>query len=236
MSKLTQIKKTSVITCLVLSGLVNCCFAQTRAEVINMAYFTSFGRSPTGAETKAWATSNYNGQQIVANNRNYLRTNAYEKSQTLQRAFLDATGGTPTQVDINVYANQYKTYAEIINDLVNMLRSDRGRRLTTIAVAYQQTLGRPANQADLNYWMAQQVYTYVQLKAFNLTAKARNASTPTVGPIQGGLNSGGITTLSLSPGAMSSLVASGGGNLVASGGGNLVASGGGNLVASGGGN
>jgi hypothetical protein len=236
MNKLTNLKKTCLVTAFMLSGLANFCFAQTRAEVINMAYFASFGRSPSAAESKAWTTSNYNGAQITANNRNYLRTNAYEKSQTLQRAFLDATGGTPTQVDINAYANQNKTYAEIINDLVNTLRSDRGRRLSTIAVAYQQTLGRLASQADFNYWMAQQVYTYVQLKAFNLTAKTRNVNTPTVTPILGGLNSAGITTLSLSPGAMSSLVASGGGNLVASGGGNLVASGGGNLVASGGGN
>jgi hypothetical protein len=235
MNKLTNLKKTCLVAALMLSSLGNYCFAQTRAEVINMAYFASFGRSPAAAESKAWQTSNYSGAQIAANNRNYLRTNAYEKSQTLQRAFLDATGGTPTQVDINAYANQNKTYSEIIADLTNMLRQDRGRRQMTIAVAYQQTLGRQATQADLNYWMAQPVYTYVQLKAFNLTAKARNSS-PTVGPILGGLNSSGITTVSLSPGAMSSLVASGGGNLVASGGGNLVASGGGNLVASGGGN
>jgi len=225
-----------MVAALILSCAVNYCFAQSRSEVIDMAYFTSFGRFATAAEKKAWTTSNYSGPQIVANNRNYLRTNANENAQTLQRAFLDATGGTPTMQDKNTYASQYKTYSEIVNDLVNVFRTDRNRRLLCISVAFQQTIGRNPTQAELNYWGSQQVYTYVQLKAFNLTARAKNAATPTVTPILGGLNSSGISTLSLSPGAMSSLVAAGGGNLVAAGGGNLVAAGGGNLVAAGGGN
>lgn len=237
MRKRTHLKKTFLILALILTGLANYCFAQSKSETVNTAYFLTFGRFATPAENDYWTKGNTSFSQLVANNKAYLKTNTAERQSTVNRAFMDSFGWGPSGQEVTYFSNQGSCYADIVSYNMNStLRPAPDKRQTVIKQSYYKVFNRLPSAGELNYWMSQPVYSFVQLVAFHSSWKSRNSQTSSVTGIQPGLNTNGIMTAGLSSGSISNLVASGGGNLVASGGGNLVASGGGNLVASGGGN
>jgi|GEM_PF-608411 len=252
----TSLKKAwLIIAVVVCAGFVNNCFAQSKAETINAAYFFTFGRFATAAETAYWSKGNDSFASLVEKNRTYLKGAPAERSSTLYRAFMDSYGGTPAQTDINFFANQNKCYAEIVAYNMSAMNGNFGKRAIVITVSYQKVFGRSATNDEIKYWESQPLYSYVQLIAFHTAWKARNPSVPTnpappagnqkpgilvktvssPGPLLAGTSSG-VTTSQLAPSTISAIVAAGGGNIVAAGGGNAIAASAGNIVAAGGGN
>lgn len=213
--------------------------AQSKDEIINGSYFVAFGRYANSGELTHWRKNagNQTIQQMVANHRNYIKTNQNEREETVKRSYMDAFGWQPSAEELKYWSTQNKTYGELITIHVNnWLNVHKDRKEHVIKQSYYKVFGRTATADELKYWMAQSTYTYVQLVATHTTWKQQNQNKSAVTAVKGNINSNGISTASLSPQAISGVVAAGGGNVIAPGGGNVVAAGGLNVIAPGGGN
>lgn len=223
----------------VLSCLSSTVAAQSKDEIINGSYYVAFGRYATGGELNYWRrqVGNSTIQQMVNNHRQFIKTNQYEREQTIKRSYMDAFGWQPTAGEVRYWSGQNKTYAELMtNHINNWLNVYADKKAHVIKQSYYKVFGRSATAAELKYWMQQPTYSFVQLVAMHTTWKQQNQKQSSVTRVKPNINSNGICTKSLSPQAISGVVAAGGMNVIAPGGGNVIAAGGLNIIATGGGN
>lgn len=229
------------LSCLVLALIVFACSAtaQTKDEVIHGSYFVAFGRFANVRELAYWRQNvgNRTIQQMVANHKDYIKTNQYDREQTIKRSYMDAFGWQPSSDELKYWSGQNKTYAELItNHINNWLNLYPDKKELVIKQSYYKVFGRNATTDEIKYWKAQPTYSFVQLVAMHTTWKLKNQSSSVVTSIKPNLSGNGISTAGLSPQAISGVVAAGGMNVVAPGGANVVAAGGMNVIAPGGGN
>lgn len=213
--------------------------AQSKKEIIHASYFVAFGRYASSGEVNYWMQNigSWDIQQMVNNHREYLKGNQYEREEAVKRSYQDAFGWGPSADELRYWAGQNKTYAELMtNHISNWLNVYRDKKEHVVRQSYYKVFGRTATADELRYWMGQPTCSYVQLVAMHTTWKQQNQSKSTVTRVKPNINSNGISTSSLSPQAISGVVAAGGMNVVSPGGGNVVAAGGMNVVAPGGGN
>ncbi len=213
--------------------------AQTKDEIIHGSYFVAFGRTANSGELNYWRQNvrNQTISQMVSNHKNYIRSNQYEREQTVKRSYMDAFGWQPSNDELRYWSGQNKTYGELMNNHINnWLNIYPDKKKHVIKQSYYKVFGRAANADELQYWMSQPTYSFVQLVATHSTWKQKNQSRSSVTGVKPNLNTNGISTAGLSPQAISGIIAAGGGNVVAPGGGNIIAAGGGNVISAGGGN
>jgi len=211
--------------------------AQSKDEVINGSYFVAFGRYATSGELNYWRqyVGNSTVQQMVERHRDFIKTNQYEREQTIKRSYQDAFGWQPSADEVKFWAGQHRTYAELIsNHINNWLNVYPDKKEHVIRQSYYRVFNRNATADEVKYWMKQQTYSFVQLVAMHTTWKQQNQKSSTITGIRPNLNTNGISTAGLSPQAVSAVIAAGGGNVIAAGGGNVIAAGGGNVISAGG--
>lgn len=214
-------------------------FAQTKDEVINGSYFVAFGRFANSGELTYWRQNvgSRNIQQMVANHKDYIRTNQYEREQTIKRSYLDAFGWQPSADELKYWSSQNKTYAELMTNHINSwLNVYPDKKELVIKQSYYKAFGRNATADEMKYWKLQPTYSFVQLVAMHTTWKQKNQTSSTFTGIKPNISANGISTAGLSPQAISGVVAAGGMNVIAPGGANVVAAGGMNVISPGGGN
>jgi hypothetical protein len=213
--------------------------AQTKDEVINSSYFVAFGRFATSAELSYWRQNVGNSTipQMVNNHRNYIKSNQYEREQTVKRSYMDAFGWQPSADELRYWSGQNRTYGELMtNHINNWLNVYRDKKELVIKQSYYKVFGRTATAAELKYWMGQPTYSFVQLVAMHTTWKQQNQTSSTVTNIKPNLNTNGISTAGLSQQAASGVITAGGANVITAGGGNVITAGGANVITAGGAN
>jgi hypothetical protein len=213
--------------------------AQSKDEIINGSYLVAFGRYANSGELNYWRqkVGSSTIQQMVNNHREFIRTNQFEREQTIKRSYQDAFGWQPSADELRYWAGQTKTYGELIsNHINNWLNVYPDKKELVIKQSYYKVFGRSCNAAELKYWMGQPTCSFVQLVAMHSTWKQQNQNKSTLTRVNPNIQANGISTAGLSPQAISGVVAAGGMNVIAPGGGNVVAAGGMNVIAPGGGN
>lgn len=213
--------------------------AQSKDEIINGSYFVAFGRYANSGELKYWRQNvgNRTIPQMVANHRDYMKTNQFEREQAVKRSYMDAFGWQPSADELRYWSGQGKTYGELItNHIDNWLNVYPDKKEHVIKQSYFKVFGRTATAAEVKYWMGQRTCSFVQLVAMHTTWKQQNQNSSTITSIRPNINTNGISTAELSSQATNGVIAAGGGNVVAAGGANVVAAGGANVIAAGGGN
>lgn len=221
-----SLKRFCLVVLLFLSLASTPVAAQSKDEIIQGGFLVALGRSANSSEWKHWRTAlgGRTIQQMVDALREAVKTNEYEREQTVRRSFLDAFGWQPSDDELRYWSRQNKTYGELMaNHVNNWLDIYPDRKKHIIKQSYYKVFGRSATEAELTYWMGQATCSYVQLVAMHATWKGQNQKTSTVTRIQPHLRSSGIATAALSPQAISGVVAAGGGAVVAVGGGSVVA-------------
>ncbi len=224
---------------LFLSLLTSAVTAQSKDEIIHGSYFVAFGRFANSGEVTYWRKNvgNRSIQQMVANHKDYIRSNQTEREQAVKRSYMDAFGWQPSADELRYWSGQNKTYGEMMtNHVNNWLNVYADKKELVIKQSYYKVFGRNATAAELKYWKGQPTYSFVQLVATHTTWKQKNQSSSSVTGVNPNINANGISTAGLSPQAISGVVAAGGMNVIAPGGGNVVAAGGMNVIAPGGGN
>jgi hypothetical protein len=226
-----------LIAILGLTFISSSVFSQSKDEIINSSYFVAFGRYANSGELNYWRQNvgSRSIPQMVNNHKDYIKSNQNEREQTVRRSYMDAFGWQPSSDELRYWSSQNKTYAELMsNHIKNWLNVYPDKKEAVVRQSYYKVFGRNATTAEVKYWKGMQTYSYVQLVAMHTTWKQNNQSSSSVTNIKPNLNTNGISTSTLSPQAISGVVAAGGGNVVAAGGGNVVAAGGANAVAAGG--
>lgn len=229
----------SLLLALVLFLCTTDASAQSRDEVINGSYFVVFGRFAHSGEMRHWRQNvgNRNLAQLVELHRAYLKANQSEREEAVRRSYMDAFGWPPSADELRYWSSENKTYGELMsNHINNWLNVYADKKAVVIRQSYYKVFNRNATDAEVRYWMQQPTYSFVQLVAMHSTWKQKNQNSSTVTSVLPNLNTNNISTIRLSPQAISAVVAAGGANVVAPGGGNVIAAGGGNVVSAGGGN
>ncbi|RYY50037.1 MAG: hypothetical protein EOO06_05180 [Chitinophagaceae bacterium] len=204
--------------------------AQSKDEIINGSYLVSFGRFANSSELSYWRQNvgSKNVQQMVANHKDYLRSNSAEREQAIRRSYMDAFGWQPSADELKYWSGQNKTYAELLqNHVQNWLNVYPDKKSHVIKQSYYKVFGRTANADELKYWMGQATCSYAQYVAIHSTWKLNNQKSSSLTRVNPNLkNNNGISTSSFSPTIGAQVVAAGGLNVIAPGGGNVVAAGG----------
>lgn len=211
--------------------------AQSKDEVIHGSYIVAFGRAATGGELQHWRQNvgNRTIQQMVENHRNFIKTNQYEREQTIRRSYMDAFGWQPSADEVKYWSGQNKTYGELMaNHVNNWLGIYPDKKAQVIRQSYYKVFNRNATAAEVKYWMGQPTCSFVQLVAMHTTWKQQNQNSSTTTRVQPNINTSAVSTVSFSSSAISGVIAAGGGNVIAPGGGNVIAAGSGNVVSAGG--
>ncbi|RYY70160.1 MAG: hypothetical protein EOO13_07455 [Chitinophagaceae bacterium] len=205
-------------------------FAQSKDEVINGSYLVSFGRFASSSELNYWRgnVGSKTVQQMVSNHKDYLKSNASEREQTIRRSYMDAFGWQPSADELKYWSTQGKTYAELLqNHVQNWLNVYPDKKSQVIKQSYYKVFGRTATADELKYWMGQATCSYAQYVALHSTWKLNNQKSSTITRVNPNLrNNNGISTSAFSPVIAAQVVAAGGMNVIAPGGGNVVAAGG----------
>lgn len=213
--------------------------AQTKDEIVNGSYFVAFGRFANSGELKYWRQNvgNRDIQQMVANHKDYLKSNQNEKEQTVRRSYMDAFGWQPSADELRYWSGQNKTYGELMtNHIDNWLNVYPDKKELVIRQSYYKVFRRNATADEVKYWKKQPTYSFVQLVATHTTWKQKNETNSRVTGIKANLNTNDISTAGFSSQGISGITAAGGAKVIAPGGGNVVAGGGGNVVSAGGAN
>ena len=216
-----------------LSLLPSAANAQTKEEVIHGSYFVAFGRFANSGELSYWLKNvgSRTIPQMVSSHRSYIKSNQYEREQTVRRSYKDAFGWQPSNDELKYWSSQYKTYGELMNNHINnWLNIYADKKEHVIKQSYYKAFGRAATVEEVKYWKGQQTYSYAQLVAMHTTWKQKNQYSSSVTGIKPNLNSNDISTALFSPNAVSGVVAAGGLNLIPAGG-YVVAAGGMNAIA-----
>jgi hypothetical protein len=211
--------------------------AQSKDEVIHGSYIVAFGRAATSGELQHWRQ--YVGgstvQQMVENHRNFIKTNPYEREQTIRRSYMDAFGWQPSTDEVKYWSGQNKTYGELMtNHVGNWLGVYPDKKELVIKQSYYKVFNRNATAAEVKYWMGQTTCSFVQLVAMHTTWKQQNQQSSSTTRVKPNLNTPSVSSAAFSSPAISQVIAAGGGNVIAPGGGNVIAAGAGNVVAAGG--
>jgi hypothetical protein len=213
--------------------------AQSKEEVIQGSYIVAFGRTATSPELQYWRQNvgSKSIPQMVENHRAYMKTNQYEREQTVKRSYMDAFGWQPSADELRYWSGQNKTYGELLtNHVGNWLGVYPDKKEHVIKQSYYKVFNRNATAAEVKYWMGQPTCSFVQLVAMHTTWKQQNQKSSTMTKVAPGINNSVLSTGTLSPSAINGVVAAGGMNVVAPGGGNVISVGGGNVISAGGGN
>lgn len=227
-----------LLALLVLSSFSFSASAQTKDEIIHGSYIVAFGRAATSGELTYWRQNvgNSTVQQMVENHRNFIRTNQYEREQTIRRSYMDAFGWQPSADEVRYWSGQHKTYGELMaNHVNNWLGVYPDKKEQVIRQSYYKVFNRNATAAEVKYWMGQTTCSFVQLVAMHTTWKQQNQKSSSATRVKPNLNTSAVsTTDAFSSPAISQVIAAGGGNVIAPGGGNVIAAGSGNVVSAGG--
>lgn len=223
----------------ILTGFTDLSLAQSKDEIINGSYFVAFGRFANGAELNYWRSNvgNKTIPQMVANHKEYLKSNQSERQQTVTRSYQDAFGWSPSRDELNYWTGQNKSYAELMNNHIsNWLNIYKDKKEHVIRQSYYKVFNRNATSDEVKYWMGLNTQSFVQLVAIHTSWKQKNQSASRMGSPSPNLRNNGISTFGLSAAAAAQVVAAGGMNVIAPGGGNVIAAGGMNVISAGGGN
>ena len=212
--------------------------AQTKDEIIHGSYIVAFGRAATSGELQHWRqyVGSSSIQQMVENHRNFIKTNQYEREQTIKRSYMDAFGWQPSADEVKYWSGQNKTYGELMtNHINNWLNVYPDKKEQVIKQSYYKVFNRNATAAEVKYWISQPTCSFVQLVAMHTTWKQQNQQSSSTTRVKPNLATPAVsTTGAFSSPAISQVIAAGGGNVIAPGGGNVIAAGSGNVVAAGG--
>lgn len=225
---------------LALLALSLCAFsagAQSKDEVIHGSYIVAFGRAATSGELQYWRQNvgNRTIQQMVENHRNFIRSNQYEREQTIRRSYMDAFGWQPSADEVKYWSGQHKTYGELMtNHVNNWLNVYADKKEHVIKQSYHKVFNRNATAAEVRYWMGQPTCSFVQLVAMHTTWKQQNQQGSKTTRVNSNLNTSAVSSADFSSSAISGMIAAGGSSVIAPGGGNIIAAGGGNVVSAGG--
>ncbi len=210
--------------------------AQSKDEVIKASYFVAFGRYPNSGEMTYWRqqVGSRSIKDMVNLHRDFIRSNQYEREQTIRRSYMDAFGWQPSSDEVKYWSGQNRTYADLVsNHINNWLNIYKDKKEQVIKQSYQKVFSRNPTSAEVKYWMGQPTYSFVQLVAMHTTWKQQNQSSSKMTKVSPYLNKNGISTDQLTSNAISGVISAGGLNLVAPGT-NVISAGGGNVVSAGG--
>lgn len=239
MIKSIRITAISLASVLILTFFTMDSTAQTKDEVIKASYFVAFGRYPNSGELNYWRSNvgSRSIQEMVNLHKNFIKSNQYEREQTIKRSYMDAFGWQPSADEVRYWSGQHRTYADLVSNHVNnWLNVYRDKKEQVIRQSYYKAFGRAATAAEVKFWMGQRTFSFVQLVAMHTTYIQENRNPSSIMKIAPNLNKNGISTDRLTSAATNGVISAGGGNVISAGGGNIIAAGGGNVISAGGGN